>query len=57
MVAQISPDMGFGLSFVFLVVGLVLEEEEFEGLVIGAVVGQVGHPQMMNAINLIKICF
>lgn len=49
--------MGFGLSFVFLVVGLVLEEEEFEGLVIGAVVGQVGHPQMMNAINLIKICF
>lgn len=43
-VAEIGADAGRDISLVALVVGLVLEEDEFIGFVVGAVVGQVAHP-------------
>lgn len=40
---EVGTDAGRDIAFVPLVVGLVLEEDELVGLVIGGVVGGIGH--------------
>lgn len=40
---QVSPHNWGHVAFIALVVCLVLEEYEFVGLVIGGVIGRVGH--------------
>lgn len=45
--AEVAADDGRDVAFVALVVGLVLEEDELVGLVIGAVVRRVRHNKII----------
>ena len=42
-VAKVGANAGRHISFVALMVSLILEQDKLVGLVIGAIVGQVGH--------------
>ena len=48
---EVAADNGGDVAFVALMVGLVLEEDELVGLVIGTVVRRVGHNKI-----IIRIC-
>ena len=41
--AKVGANTGGDISFVALMVSLILEQDKLVGLVIGAIVGQVGH--------------
>ena len=46
--SEIGSDDWRHIPFIFLMIGLVLEENEFICFVIGAVVGRVGHIQAIK---------
>lgn len=47
--SHVGSDAGGDIALIAFMIGLILEEDELVGLVIGGVVGRVGHDNKIKA--------